>query len=159
MRNLRSPRDEGGRWGLVTLIVVASMIGLALLAGPMFMRREGRANDKAAQSSVRNALVAAKTIFMNTDDYSKIGVSSMTNMEPSLTYSEGVDSAGPNEVSIGVTTTNTSSDTVVLVALDKEDACWGVQDVFAGGTTFFSAREVGGNCGAYDAVGATGTSW
>lgn len=139
------------------LAVLAVLVGIAL---PTFTSNEpGRSNDKAAQSGVRNALVAAKTIFTDTYDYSTVTTTSMTATEPSLTYVDNSDSTGPNEVSISVTTTMTSHDTVNLTALSRADNCYGVTDVADTGTTFYTLTGADGACSAEDASGATGTSW
>jgi hypothetical protein len=54
-----------------------------------------------AQTGLRDALVAAKILFTDTDDYSGVSVEAMAGVEPSLNYVEStVSSTGPNEISI-----------------------------------------------------------
>lgn len=147
---------------LTTWFAILAVLGVLVFivaSLPTYYGHPDRANDKAAQSGVRNALVAAKTIFTDTDDYSTVTTTSMTATEPSLTYLDNEDSTGPSVISISTSTTNTSHDTVYLTALSKLDKCFGVTDVAATGTTFYTLSEANGACAAADASGATGTSW
>ena len=68
---------------MVVVLIIGILVAIAL---PTFLGARNRANDKAAQSSVRNALAAAKTIFTDTDDYSTVTGASLLATEPSLTY-------------------------------------------------------------------------
>ena len=55
---------------MVVVLIIGILVAIAL---PTFLGARNRANDKAAQSGLRNALAAAKTMLHGHDDYYDTG--------------------------------------------------------------------------------------
>ena len=77
-------KDEG--FTLVELMVVVLIIAILIaIAIPTFLGARERAQDRAAQSDLRNALTAAKVFYTDTEDYNATAAQ-LEAIEPSLTW-------------------------------------------------------------------------
>jgi type IV pilus assembly protein PilA len=153
-RRLQSPSADAG-FTLIELMVVVLIIAILIaIAIPTFLGARTRAQNRAAQASLRNALVAAKTIYADTQSYATAEGSGMTTVEPSLTYqAKGTASTGQNDVSADGTTT--SSNIWSGAALSASGACFWIKDDVASGTRYGT----GGTCTGTAARAAAGAKW
>jgi type IV pilus assembly protein PilA len=158
----RLERDEDG-FTLIELMVVVLIIAILLaIAIPTFLGARERANDRAAQSSLRNAVTAAKTLFTDSQDYEDATVTNLTAVEPSLTFSAtGTASATNKEVSVdgGTVSATTTSNVFYAAAKSASGTCFYIKDSTAssGGTTYSKGGSTA-TCTATAAKTATFTS-
>src|SRR5207302_4867235 len=83
--------DEGG-FTLIELMVVVLIIAILIaIAIPTFLGARKRAQDKQAQSNIRNALTAEKTYYVDKQAYTETPAN-LTPIESSLDFS-GTDAS------------------------------------------------------------------
>ena len=154
--------DDSG-FTLIELMVVVLVIAILLaIAVPTFLGARERSQDRAAQSSLRNALTAAKVAFVDSGDYRGAEFDDLDDIEPSLEYKDhDAESLDDNEVSVFVST----SDKVWSAAAKSESgSCFYIEDdsdSTTGGTKYGIVTNPGtGTCdGDQAGTSATGDSW
>ena len=150
----RNAEEEG--FTLIELMVVVLIIAILIaIAIPTFLGARSRAQDRAAQSSLRNSLTAAKTIYTDAESYAGANAAGMVAVEPSLTFNDGAASTGPTNVNVynGVTPNE-----ILLGAESKSGDCFWTYDNAAGSGTKFT--KAAGACTATAPANPAGwTGW
>src|SRR3954471_22683225 len=84
-KRLEGRTEEG--FTLIELMVVVLIIAILLaIAIPTFLGARGKAQDRAAQSNLRNALTAEKTYYTDNHAYTASSPA-VASTEPNLTFS------------------------------------------------------------------------
>ena len=156
LRKRRHDNEEG--FTLIELMVVVLIIAILLaIAIPTFLGARDRANDRAAQSSLRNGLTAAKVVFTDKQDYTQATVSTLTAEEPSLVFQTGASTTF-KQVSFN---TPAGGTTFGAAAKSKSGKCFYIKDVAAapGGTTYGTGPSTATCDGTTALTAATATEW
>jgi type IV pilus assembly protein PilA len=148
---LKNRRDQARStedgFTLIELMVVVLIIAILLaIAIPTFLGAQNKAKDRSAQSSLRNGLTAAKTIYSDTADYIDATDVALAAVEPSLTFLPAATaSAEPKEVTV-----SGSGTVFVAAALSKTGTCFYIRDTIAasGGTEYAKSDTLACNTAA-----------
>lgn len=154
-------RDDEEGFTLIELMVVVLIIAILIaIAIPTFLGARTRAQDRAAQSSLRNALTAAKTSFTDTSDYSGATAATLQGIEPSLTFAVAPSTTFKQ---VSVIAPGAAATTWWAEVKSKSGTCYGIEDKSGvGGGTFYAGTTtaLAGACTAPAAdPGWTDTSW
>jgi type IV pilus assembly protein PilA len=105
LKTLRSKMQDDKGFTLIDLMVVVLIIAILIaIAIPTFLGLRRRAQDRAAQSNLRNGLTAGKAFYTDDETYLNFDAAAGETIEPSLTWVDGATGANANQVGIRVAT-------------------------------------------------------
>jgi type IV pilus assembly protein PilA len=121
-------RDDEG-FTLIELMVVVVILGILVGIGmPAFLGARSRANQRASQASLRNAVTVAKTLYTDNQDYSQAVDTELRALEPSIVFKPtDAPSTAPKEVSVDGGTSPSS--TFYAAAKSEDGTCLYIRDV------------------------------
>ena len=124
-------RDEEDGFTLIELMVVVLIIAILIaIAIPTFLGARARAQDRAAQSDLRNGLTAEKTVYTDLQVYSA-DTATMVGVESSLNWND-TKGTGLNVLNVVVSTSSVTDDTVCLDEESKSGEVFRLVDIAAG---------------------------
>src|SRR5688572_24346860 len=107
-RMIKRLHEEDRGFTLIELMVVVLIIAILIaIAIPTFLGARARAQDRAAQSSLRNTVTAAKAIYTDREDYADATTTALAAGEPALTFQTAA-STDQNVVSVSEGTSTSS---------------------------------------------------
>jgi type IV pilus assembly protein PilA len=136
-RRITEARKADDGFTLIELAVVILIIGiLLLLAIPSFLTVKKKAQDKAAQASLKVMLTDAKSIYGDIGSFGNADATGLSGIEPSYTMvPAGTASSGPKFISVALSGGNT---VWAAAAKSQSTKCFYIRDSDASGTTFGS---------------------
>lgn len=134
----RLHEDEG--FTLVELMVVVLIIAILMaIAIPTFLGARQKAQDRAAQSDLRNGLTAAKVFYVDGETYLSTDIAGTITayeaLEPSIDF-DTLANVSTTKVAIPVATAST----VVLVTESGSGTFFCIADDTAGGGTTYGSN-------------------
>src|SRR4051812_33345328 len=161
IRRARARPDDEKGFTLIELMVVVLIIAILLaIAIPTFFGAQNRARDRAAQSDLRNAMTAAKTIatdhegnFLNAAG-TAITSADMPDGEPAITFDDSATTSSPRVMLI---TTHTGGDYITFVQLSASGTYYGISVTKDGAVTYCASKVTQDDCddGTADAANFT----
>jgi len=112
---------------MIVVLIIGILIGIGL---PVFLGARTRAQDRAAQSDLRTALVAAKAIYTDNSSYLGATAVALSGVEGALSYVDGA----PAGTEVGVSAISASQWAAARLSLSGE--CFYISDSTAIGTRY-----------------------
>ena len=157
-RRLQGEREGG--FTLIELMVVVLIIAILIaiaIAIPTFLGARTRAQNRAVQANLRNALTVEKSYYTDAQAYSA-DVSStgvLKTGEPSLTF---VADGSMTAATAGDVYVSVSGGTLILGSKSASGTCFYLKDIAtgSGAGTFYTQNTT---CAAPSGTTVTGTAW
>ena len=150
-------RDQEEGFTLIELMVVVLIIAILIaIAIPTFLGARQRAQDRAAQSDLRNGLTAEKTVYTDTQAYDAT-TATMQGVESSLNWNGASATRPALNVSVAAVGT-VAAQIVCLTQTSKSGTVFSIADI-ASGTSAGTYMSKGGTCGTMTPAALSASSW
>jgi type IV pilus assembly protein PilA len=157
-QELMEMRGQEDAFSLTELMVVVLIIAILIaIAIPTFFSARIRADDRAAQASLRNALIAAKAIYSDSNSFSAADESAtgLPRVEPGLTYvAHTSNSSGPRVISVRASATSWSA-----AVHSASGNCYWIREVGTASTAYGGDVSHPSSCSGDDADSAHNASF
>jgi type IV pilus assembly protein PilA len=153
----RADRRNDAGFTLIELMMVIFIIAILIaVLMPVFLGATSRARDRAMQSSLRNAVTAAKSVFADKADYTQATPGTLTTQTGALTYVGAATApSGQNTVSVAPV----SASYIVFGGLSKSGQCFYIADDASSTGTLYAKMGGAGGCAANSAPLPGDTAW
>jgi type IV pilus assembly protein PilA len=157
-RNLiTQKRDSEDGFTLIELMVVVLIIAILIaIAIPTFLGARQRAQDRAAQSDLRNGLTAEKTVYTDVQAYDAT-TATMQGVESSLNWNGAVATRPALNVSVAAVGT-VAGQIVCLTQTSKSGTVFSIADI-ATGPSAGTYMSKGGDCATMTPAALSAGTW
>lgn len=151
--------DEAG-FTLIELMITVGIISLLIALGaPTFLGARERAQDRATQSNLKNAMTASLVIYADDGDFVNATIAGLASEEPGLQFVAAATASTGAEVSVD---TDATIDQMTFASLSESGDCFYL--IHQAGNTAATNRSrysvrAQGVAGACSASNVTGLVW
>lgn len=135
-------RDEQG-FTLIELMVVVMIIAILIaIAVPTFLNVRQKAQNRQAESNLRNAYTNAKGIYSDSTDWGTVNTTNLAAAEPSLTF-QATASTTAKQISVTASTAG-----IVLAARSASGTCYVLRENEGSGAEYGTGSCDSGSVGS-----------